>query len=397
MPSDRIVVVGSGAFGLSTARVLSHRGYAVTVVDPTGPTPHSPAASRDISKVVRSEYWDDAEYTELAEAAIDQWLGFNERWGVVYHNVGVTLLTPEMTASSYEGRSYATALARGKPVERLDEGAIRRRFPMFAPGSFNEGYFNPRGGYVEALKVLYHLRDDLERAGVQWRIGAKVASLIQDGDRCRGVRLTDGSPLEGDHVLLAMGTWTGLLLPELRSRTQSTGQPEFFLAVPDIQRYSPPAFTVVMADIENTGQYMMPVHPVERVVKVGLHTTGRPMHPERDSRMVGDREVQALRAFQKKHMPELATAPIVDTRLCMYHDTQDQHFWIDRHPAIDNLTVACGGSGHAFKFLPVLGQIIGDVVEGKDHPYRRKFQWRGLVDHTMAEPAARPRLEDLQA
>ena len=38
--------------------------------------------------------------------------------------------------------------------------------------------------------------------------------------------------------------------------------------------------------------------------------------------------------------------------------------------------MAAGGSGHGFKFAPILGEIIADVVEGKENPWSHRFRWR---------------------
>ncbi|MEO8396610.1 MAG: sarcosine oxidase, partial [Chloroflexota bacterium] len=63
---------------------------------------------------------------------------------------------------------------------------------------------------------------------------------------------------------------------------------------------------------------------------------------------------------------------------CLYCDTRDEHFWIDRHPQRPGLTVAAGGSGHAFKFAPVLGGLIADAMEAKPNDWLPKFRWRTL-------------------
>jgi len=75
----------------------------------------------------------------------------------------------------------------------------------------------------------------------------------------------------------------------------------------------------------------------------------------------------------------LADAEVVGTRLCPYCDTADEDLWIAAHPERSGLTVASGGSGHAFKFAPVLGAIIADAVEGKTNSYSEKFRWRPEV------------------
>lgn len=376
MPSDRILIVGTGAFGLAAGKELALRGFRVILVDPTGPTPHAQASSRDVSKIVRSEYWDDADYTDMAEESIDRWLQLNEEWGQIYHHVGVALLAPAMTAASYEGKSFALAQARGKSVARLNADDIRERFPMFRPGAFNQGYFNPRGGFVEALRALEHLRDDLTRLGAEWHLGRTVTALETERGACHGVTLDDGSRIRADRVVVAAGAWTGALMPEMAGHARPTGQPILHLAVADRARYAPPDFCIVMPDIEHTGQYILPLHPREQVVKVGLHSTGLALDPVHSDRVVEARIIDLIRKHLDRIAPELAQAPIVDSRICFYHDTQDYHFWIDRHPDIRNVTVACGGSGHAFKFTPVLGEIIADAVEGIPHRYAAKFRWR---------------------
>jgi glycine/D-amino acid oxidase-like deaminating enzyme len=85
---------------------------------------------------------------------------------------------------------------------------------------------------------------------------------------------------------------------------------------------------------------------------------------------------EGLRAFLRNALPALAEDEIVYSRCCLYCDTRDGDFLIDRHPEYTGLTVACGGSGHAFKFGLVLGQVIADRVEDKPHPHLAKFRWR---------------------
>jgi sarcosine oxidase len=54
----------------------------------------------------------------------------------------------------------------------------------------------------------------------------------------------------------------------------------------------------------------------------------------------------------------------------MYSNTPDQHFVVARHPDCPGVTVACGFCGHGFKFVPVVGEILADLVidQSTDHP-----------------------------
>jgi len=109
------------------------------------------------------------------------------------------------------------------------------------------------------------------------------------------------------------------------------------------------------------------------------------MHPESPERFVTREETEDLRSFLAATFPRLADAPIVYTRVCLYCDSWDGHFWIARDPDRPGLMIATGDSGHAFKFAPVLGRLVADTVEGRSHPLEAKFRWR---------PGNRPRRSD---
>ena len=124
-------------------------------------------------------------------------------------------------------------------------------------------------------------------------------------------------------------------------------------------------------------------------MKIANHGPGRQMHPESPERGVTADEEAQLRAFLRGTFPGLADAPIVYTRTCIYCDTWDGHLWIARDPAREGLVVATGGSGHAFKFAPVLGDLIADALEGAPNPVLPKFRWRPEVRPARMEEAAR--------
>jgi len=164
-----------------------------------------------------------------------------------------------------------------------------------------------------------------------------------------------------------------------------TGMPVFHLAPADPELFRAERFPVFGADISTTGYYGFPLHG--GVVKIANHGPGRAMHPSSTTaRQVTDEEIVALRAFLADTFPALADAPLAQTRVCVYCDTRDGHFWIDRDPARPRLVVATGGSGHAFKFAPILGDLIADAALGRPHP---KFRWRPEAAPAKSDEAAR--------
>ena len=93
-------------------------------------------------------------------------------------------------------------------------------------------------------------------------------------------------------------------------------------------------------------------------------------------RVIREPEEAKFRAFLRDQLPELGDAPTIFSRVCMYCDTFDGDFFIDRDPEHEGLIVAAGGSGHGFKFAPVIGRIIADVAQGVPNVYQPHFKWR---------------------
>ena len=188
--------------------------------------------------------------------------------------------------------------------------------------------------------------------------------------------------------MLAVGAWTPYLLPFTRNFFRATGQPVFHLKPARPELFAPERFPVFGADITTTGYYGFPINR-DGVVKIANHGAGQEMSPDSPERVVTVEDEKKLREFLTSTFPSLANAPIVHTRVCMYCDTHDGHFWIARDPERDVVVVAAGDSGHGFKFAPVLGEIIADAVEGKNNPLLKKFRWRPEVHAGTATDAAR--------
>ena len=385
-----LIVVGGGIFGVTAALALKKRGHDVAIVDP-GPLPHPRASSTDISKAVRLDYGDDVLYTKLMEKARDGWLRWNEQFGPdLYHETGMVMLTREqMAPGGFAHDSYHLLRRLGYDLQRFDGPEIERRFPAFRSGYCHDGYLSPLGGYAESGRVLALLLDRAAAAGVALRPGNYVTGFLEEKGRVQGVVTVEGERFAAGHVVVAAGAWTPWLLPELQVAMRTVGQPVFHLQPTQPARFRPPEFVVFAADVSRTGWYGFPLHPRTGVVKIAYHGPGMPVDPVREVPEVTERQIQALRAFVEEVVPPLADAPLVYTRICLYCDTRDGHFWIDRAPGREGLTVAAGGSGHAFKFAPLLGDWIADAVEGRPDPVLDRFRWRPEVQDVPWQEATR--------
>lgn len=370
-----VVIIGAGIFGATAAIELRRRGAAVTLLDP-GPLPHPDAASTDISKVIRMDYGSDTFYTALMEQALQGWDAWNRRWGEpLYHETGFLILAREpVLDQGFERSSFALLTARGHTLDRMTPDKLRERHPAWAAERYPDGYFNARGGWAESGKVVAKLIEEARAAGVTLVEGFTFARLLEEGSRVTGVVGADGERRLGDVVLVAAGAWTPTLLPHLGDRLWAVGQPVLHFRAPDHDFYRAPRFPPWAADIARTGWYGFPALP-DGTLKIANHGAGRRMHPD-EPRVVGAGEEAKFRAFLADTFPGLVGAPLLGSRLCLYCDTWDGSFWIDHDPDRPGLVVAAGGSGHAFKFAPVLGGIIADVITHEENPHARRFAWR---------------------
>jgi len=231
---------------------------------------------------------------------------------------------------------------------------------------------------VESGRVVTTLIERAKSAGIELRESARFSKLDEGDDRVKGIVLDNGQRISGDVVVVAVGAWTPYVLPFTQKFFRATGQPVFHLKPRQPELFAPERFPVFGADISMTGYYGFPLSR-EGVVKIANHGPGREMSPESSKRAVTPQEEQNLREFLSSTFPTLTDAPIMYTRVCMYCDTNDGHFWIAPDPERPGLIVATGDNGHGFKFAPVLGKIIADVAEEKFNPLLQKFRWRPEV------------------
>ena len=397
MPRETILVAGAGVFGLSAALEQLHRGYEVTVMD-AGEIPCPRAASTDISKVCRMEYGGDETYMAWMEQARDGWLEWNEanrRSGDpdLYHETGVLMLTlGPMEHGSFEYESFQLLNARGHSPERINGEELTRRCPAWSK-LFVDGFYHQKGGYAESGRVVEFLARQTREAGGILREHCPVERLVEHSGRVTGVQTTAGRWL-ADRVVLACGSWLEDLLPELRESLRRTYHPVWHLRPRDPSRFGAECFPVFTADVSRTGFYGFPRHEVQGVVKVAHHGEAVAV-PADGSLTVAEEHTAKLRQFLSSRLPGLADSEVVSTRLCPYCDTQDGDFWVGNDPEREGLTIAGGGSGHGFKFSPLLGGVIADAVEGVDNPLLVKFGWRPHLRLVKGREATRCRVPSL--
>ncbi|KAI0682765.1 FAD dependent oxidoreductase [Cerioporus squamosus] len=407
-PESQILIVGAGVFGLSTASHLLNRGYKnVTVIDRSPVLPAPDAASTDKNKIVRSSYADPF-YTALAREAIAAWK-VAEEWGDTYHESGVYCAMQGQ--DSYIDEAYKNDIAQGARVDELPTPrAVRSIFPadvnVFVPDNAR-GFLNHDGGWAFASQGVERMMAKVTSLGGKIIPGKAAVELLKTDGKAAGVRCADGSVLEADLVVLAVGSWTASAFPELGLDGQclATGQTVTFvqLTPEEADRYRQ---CPVYLDF-HSGFYIFPPNH-ENIMKLAIHTGGfvqkiKPEHSDIfvstprtvvsdgiDGLRIPKSSVRKLRSELANIYPDLAKKPFSGTRLCWYTDSTNDDWVIGAHPDIGNVFMATSGSGHAYKFLPNIGRLVADAIEGKLPPELvKKFAVNRLHEHDVTEPEVR--------
>ncbi|KAF9228404.1 FAD dependent oxidoreductase [Gyrodon lividus] len=407
--TSKILIIGAGTFGLSTALHLLKRGYRdVTVLDRAAEVPAVDAASTDINKVVRSCYG-DIFYTRLAREAMVEWK--KPEWEGCYHECGVF----NVGGDGYDEKSRENDKEVGAPVEVLpDAQSIRTKFLQFfhppestatdllGPFTNYSGYFNAQGGWAEAARAVRVTLERVRAKGGKVLENKEVIGLVKgETGKTTGVRCNNGERYNADRVVLAVGSWTASTFPglEVDSKCLATGQSLAMIQLDaaETERYKR---CPVYLDFD-TGFYTFPPTGAG-IVKLAIHAAGhthmvipsvfRPKpvpfdmssqftnkslprkistprtvtsHPASgDGLRVPRSALEALREQLRRVYPELAEKPWAGTRMCWYTDSPDEDWVIGPYPGDPTLFLATSGSGHGFKFLPNIGRLVSDSLEG---------------------------------
>lgn len=398
------LIVGGGCFGLSTALALCEANYepsSVIVFDKSDRLPAEDSASFDINKMVRSDYGDDVLYTEMAIRAMERFRNWNQEYSAnfprtdkepqLFYECGVLMCTLEMTEEGFEGKSIClqnTEEITQLPCEIPALKSLQTAFP--------EGYINRQGGWCDSAMAMAFLYRKLVQLGVRFQLGPNDGAVVSvfplnagpnNTNEKSGIKTANGTEYYGT-VIVAAGAWTSKLIPEVRDFMSATAQCVIHMAISDPHLQAKYRNSCCwMADITNTGFYGFPLQPRTGLLKFANHGKGfetpKPCH----SRLEDDDQYLSLsqkwhaeslikfRAFLSQAFPDICELPVDYFRICWYMDTLDGDFLIDFVPVgkAKNIIVASGGSGHGFKFLPIIGRYVVDLLAGKGE---KRFGWR---------------------
>ncbi len=372
-----IVVIGCGAMGSAACWMLARRGVAVLGLERHA-IAHAWGSSHGGTRVFREAYFEHPDYVPLLRRARVGFRALEEASGeALFEACGVLLVgapdSPMLTAS------HAAARLHGIEVERLDAEALRARYPQFgdpsSPPSAHIGLWEPGGGFVRPERAIRAMVGGARLHGAVIREGATVRYLRERAGEVE-VELDHGERITADRAIVAGGAWAAALLTPILSDPLPlvpTREVQFWLAprtpadasvdrlpawLLDRGPLSPPLYGLPIDPHAGSGE------PGIGMAKVAVHGSGTPCDPDEVERGISPEAHDEISHLARRHLPGLP-GTIATGSACLYTNTPDGHFVIDRSPG-GRIAFACGFSGHGFKFAPVIGEILADLAVGEE-------------------------------
>ncbi|KAJ8130492.1 hypothetical protein O1611_g3140 [Lasiodiplodia mahajangana] len=437
---SKILIIGSGVFGLSTALWLARSGYRrVTVLDmqDTGSSGYDPgagitSASADINKIIRFSYGSEIEYQRLASQAAEIWEEWNQEIaslaeakeeelpGVlrsgerkIWNKCGFLRMGAGSEFGDVEVQTLKNMEKEGirdtqfksdddADVERavysgwahkLDVCERQKRFGV------HKAVLDSSAGFAVAYKACAWAQYLARKAGVEF-ILHPIKGKVLDIDTATAhrpiVRTADQMVHEADLVVVAGGGWTAGLLPEADGLIETTAGSVVTIQLPKDRldlwdRFSPEKFPVITWGMyEGKDIYSFP-RDENGVIKIGFRKTKWANYGDVAEKRIsvpkvvnlGDASIpipalEGIKEYISLNLPELADLGLSSTWLCWYTDSIDNSFVVDFVPGRPRVAICTGGSGHGFKFLPILGREVVKILEGRgsETVYGQMWKWR---------------------
>ncbi|WML79322.1 N-methyl-L-tryptophan oxidase [Streptomyces sp. VNUA74] len=360
-PTYDVIVIGLGGMGGAAAHHLSARGARVLGLERFGPV-HNRGSSHGGSRITRQSYFEDPAYVPLLLRAYELYADLERASGR-----DIALLCGGVMVGRPDSRTVSGSLRSARewdlPHEVLDAREIRRRFPTLAPRDDEVALYEAKAGLLRPENTVAAHLQLATRQGADLHFEEPVTRWEPYRD---GVRVhTAEDTYTAGRLVICPGAWAPRLLADLGVPFTVERQVMYWFQPrggvgPFLPAHHP---IYVWEDADGVQVYGFPaIDGPDQGAKVAFFRKGEVTTPDSIDRTVHDHEVAAMADHMSGRLPDLP-GTFLKAATCMYTTTADEHFVIARHPAHPgSVTVACGFSGHGFKFVPVVGEILADLA-----------------------------------
>lgn len=354
----RIAIVGVGGVGSAALRFLAQAGHTVVGFEQFQ-VGHERGSSHGASRILRYTY-PDRLYTQLMGDAYPLWAELERAAGEeLFVRCGGLFFG--VAGDNHVRETEQALLACKLPYEKLGASAIHERFPALRLRDDEVALFQPESGFLRAARCVLANTRLAQSHGAELREETPVQSITQRGDQVI-VHTEIGEALVFDRAIVTAGAWMGKLLARLRLPFVVTRQQTVYLAIAhNAHQFSPQQLPVWIDATSNW--YGFATDGQTAGVKLACHDRGATVDPDAPERAPDDRDIERTVAYAARRLPDLAP-PSTHAQACLYTNTPDEDFIVDRLPDTPHVWLVSGCSGHGFKFTVLLGKIAAELALG---------------------------------
>jgi len=364
-----VIVIGVGSMGSATCYFLAKRGYKVLGLEQFDIS-HEFGSHAGQSRIIRKAYFEHPDYVPLLEKAYKNWNDLEQETGEeLYFKTGL-LYAGTSNNEMIKGVKQSAALYNIE-LEQLNNADTVKRFPQFLfPRNF-EILFEPEAGFLPPERSIRLYASQAKKNGATINTNEKVIGWKKDGTNI--VVKTDKNSYQCNKLIITTGAWAGKMIPAFSDKIKVTRQFVAWIKTKDDIQFALNNFPCWMvSDDEKHGCYYgFPLLDTKKFgepagLKLAHHFPKEVTDPDKVDRQTTENDIQNLKYCLDKYLPGVFDS-ILSTKICLYANSPDENFIIDKLPGYEeNVSIACGFSGHGFKFSSVVGEILADLaIEGR--------------------------------
>jgi len=384
MSREKIVIIGAGTFGLSTALHLLRNGQKnVTLIDPYAvPSPLS--AGNDVNKILQTSSDSDF-YAKLGMEALSAWRS-DPVFSPALHETGIIYAALNEKERASIDHRYEYLKRRGDNVKRLNNpqdyaAVINGTSPAGGQYQGWYGYVQENNcGWTFARLALENCARECVKLGANFVVDAAEEIIYDSSGRCCGVRTYSGTIFPADKTVICAGACSHKLLNfgnQLLAKCWTVGHiklsEEEARALKNMPVVLNLDFGFIFEPDENNELKFCNEFPGY------TNFVGKDSVPLFKDAIPEEAEKQ-MRAFLRQVFPQFAERDFCVAKICWCTDTPDRHFLFSKHPEHAGLILGTGDSGQGFKYMPIVGKYIAEIIMNGainlDEEKQKFWRWR---------------------
>lgn len=353
------IIAGAGTMGIAACSFLASRGVKVLALDQFS-IPHDRGSHAGQSRIIRKAYFEHPDYVPLLERSYQNWKILEARVNQqLYYETGIVYFGDPNHSTMTGVRTAADAYHIPVRIEPINN------FSVFKIPSHWQTLFEPHAGFLTPEKIIRAYRQIAIEDGAVVREGEFVMKFEMGTNKVEVT--TDQHVYTCDKLIITTGSWTSKLL-QLKTNLQVTQQTFFWLKPAHPKEYSLGNLPCWFVEHPRLGMfYGFPFLEGGNFdgpsgMKIASHRPGVQADPDKVDRTVPKSDIDNLHEFLSEYLPDLK-GDVVASKTCLYTYSEDENFIIDHLSGTDGMvTIACGFSGHGFKFASAIGEILADLA-----------------------------------